>query len=257
MAAAGLSALARIDGGQLRFRIVQNPHGQLVLAPPDTDAPSGYRPLDGVDCMRVAAAALEGPGVVVENDDGDYVVVVDRDPDSREHIPLDLDDAGLLAAPVPPLARFGRRDDDVIELTPWAPDASPTTLDPDAEAFADVPVVRLEGGEVVVERGDLDADLVPLVRARLAAIDGDTRYGVFTNPFGEVSCVEVGAPVEPHEDVRDQTVIRTSGLAEGAASLAEAAAMLRVYADRLEAADAAGWTLPQPISDDVAFPERA
>lgn len=260
MAAAGLSSLARIDeSGRARFRILQNTRGELVLAPPDAGAPSGQRPLDGLDCMRLAAATLDRPGMVVENDRGDYVVLVEDPPEAGTHLPLDLDDAGVLAGPAPALARFGRRDDDVVELTPWAPAQRLRTLDPDAEEFRDVPLVTLAGDDVSVERGELDSALLPLVAERLAATAAadDARFGVFTNVFGEFSLIEVGAPVEPFADVRSQTVIRTSGLADGAQTLGEAAALLRLFAERLEAAEAQGWRLPQPIADDHGFPERS
>ncbi|HEY8340838.1 MAG TPA: hypothetical protein VIK95_13295 [Egibacteraceae bacterium] len=259
MAAAGLRQLARVDdSGRARFRILQNPRGELVLAEPDVDPPQELRPLDGLDCMRLAAATLDRPGMVVESTTGEYVVVVDGPPDPASHLPLALDDAEVLAGPFPATARFGRRDDDVLELTPWAPDQQLPVLDPEADEFRDVPLVALVDGEVVVERGELDEALRPAVAERLAASAAadDTRFGVFTNVFGEVSLVEVGAPVEPHADVRRQTVIRTSGLLHGAATLGEAAARLRAFAGRLEAAEAQGWRLPQPIAGDHGFPER-
>ena len=51
----------------------------------------------------------------------------------------------------------------------------------------------------------------------------------------------------------EQEIIRAKWLFDGAATLAEAAAMLRAEADRLEQLGKEGWTLEQPIEDDYGF----
>ncbi len=259
MAVSGLADLARKESsGRARFRIVQSPHGELVLRPPDDTPPSGYRPLPGIECMRLAALADDRPSLVVENAEGDYVVLVDAGPDRDRHMPLNLDDADVLAGTVPSIAQFGRRDDDILQLTPWEWDAPLTEFDPNDEPFIDVPLVALRGGELTVARGELSAHLGPAVRAHLERIgrDPDIRYGVFANPFGEFSCVAVGSPIEAHEDVRRQAVIRGEAMLDGAATLGEAARILRSLADQLEIAESRGWVLPHPITDDHGFPEH-
>jgi len=51
----------------------------------------------------------------------------------------------------------------------------------------------------------------------------------------------------------EQEIIRAKWLYDGAATLAEAAAMLRAEADRLEHLGKDGWTLEQPVEDDYGF----
>lgn len=255
----GLSELARRgDRGRLEVLIFEDEHGQLVLDAPDGPSREGLRPLGGLDCMRLAAAAAEGPTLVVETNDGAYVVLPEADPVDNRHIPLSLDDAEILTGPAPAVGRFGRREDDVISLTPWVPDETVFTFDPDAPEFADVVVVRYADGDLTIERGDLDDGQIAAVTDRLEQFAGPDaeRFGVFTNAFGEFMCVPVGGLIEPHEDLRYQTVLHGAAVTDGAQTLGEAAARLREYADRLETAESQGWKLPEPISMDHAFPER-
>lgn len=259
MSNGGLASMARPgERGRLEVLIVEDQQGQLVLDTPDGPSHEGLHLLDGVDCMRLAAAAAEGPTLVVETTGGFYVVLPDADPVDDRHIPLSLDDAEILTGPAPAVGRFGRREDDVIHLTPWVPDETVITFEPDDPEFADVAVIRYADGEVSVERGELDAEQVEAVTDRLEQFAGPDAelFGVFTNVFGEFMCVPVGGLLEPHEDLRYQTVLHGATVTEGATTLGEAATRLRRYAERLEAAEAAGWRLPEPISIDHAFPER-
>ena len=54
---------------------------------------------------------------------------------------------------------------------------------------------------------------------------------------------------EDHEDLQPE-IIRGKGLFENAATLAEAAGMLRAEADRLDQLAREGWELEQPAYDD-------
>ena len=259
MAKGGLVELTRRgERGRLEVLIVEDEHGQLVLDRPDGPSRAGLHLLDGIDCMRLAAAATQGPTLVVETSAGDYVVLPEADPVEDRHLPLSLDDAEILTGPAPAVGRFGRREDDVISLTPWVPDETVVTFDPDAPEFADVALVDHVDGAVTVERGNLDEDQIAAVTGRIGQFAGPDaeRFGVFTNAFGEFMCVPVGGLLEPHEDLRYQTVLHGAAVTDGAETLGEAAARLRRYADRLEAAEAAGWRLPEPITMDHAFPER-
>lgn len=254
-----LMDLALVDeDGRPRFRVFENPDGELVLDAPDRPPPPDRRPLDGLECMRLAAMAPERPSLVVENTSGEYVVLVGAGPDLDRHTPLNVDDASELAVAPRPLAQFGRRDDDILQLTPWEADDAAVEFDPDDPAFADVPVVAVGNGSLRVLRGEVDARLEALVLERFEGVDAEpgTRFGVLTNPFGEFSLVAAGTPLEPHEDVRHQAVIRARSLIDGCKTLGEAAAALRAFADRLEDAESAGWRLPTPVADDHGFPER-
>lgn len=254
-----LMDLARVDEeGRPRFRILENAEGELVLDAPDNPPSPHRRPLDGLECMRLAAMAPERPSLVVENGAGEFVVLVAGGPDLDRHTPLSFEDANELAGAPRPLAQFGRRDDDIVHLTPWESEDAIVEFDPDDPAFADVPVVAVADGSLRVLRGDVDERLQSLVLGRLDGVDAEprTRFGLLTNPFGEFSLIAEGAPLEPHEDVRHQAVIRARSLMDGAASLGEAAAALRAFADQLEDARARGWRLPTPIADDHGFPER-
>jgi hypothetical protein len=51
-------------------------------------------------------------------------------------------------------------------------------------------------------------------------------------------------------------ILRAKWLLDGAATLADAARLLRVEADRLEALAAEGWTLEAPVADDYGFLRR-
>ena len=57
---------------------------------------------------------------------------------------------------------------------------------------------------------------------------------------------------EGHEEPQPE-IIRGKGLIEDAATLAEAAAMLRAEADRLDQLAREGWELEQPAYDDYGF----
>lgn len=257
MHGAGLDTLAKLDDrGRRFFRLVGNDAGEYVLAHPDEPTPSGYRELAGADRQRLAVRRRAGPGLVVENAKGDYVVLVDALPDPGRHVPVDLDDAAVLVDH--PVAVFGRRGGDQIDLTPWQADEPLTLFDPDDPAFADVPVIRVVGGALTTVRGHLPDLVRARVHRQLYDLDGvaGVRYGVLANEFGEALCVAEGEPVETHADVRFHTVIRGRGIMDGAATLEDAAADLRAFADRLDAAAAAGWRLPAPIADDLGFPER-
>ncbi len=259
MSTSVLASLTRPDEhGRGHFLIVENAHGEYVLTAPEEPLREDRRPLDGLDCMRLAALGPAQPRPVVENPEGDYVVLVDGAPNLDRHTPLNPDDADVLAGPDAPVGRFGRRDDDIVALTAWVEEDQAVTFDAEAPEFADVPLVTLADGALAVERGEVDAGIAPLVLEHLRdrGEDAATRFGVFANPFGEFVCVPVGATIEPHEDLRHQAVLRGRSLMDGATTLSEAAAMLRAFADRLEAAETAGWQLDHRVTDDHGFPER-
>lgn len=254
-----LQSLLRSDEHGRRYvDLVVNARGEFVLAAPGEELPAGRHELDGVEHMGLAALATGRPSLVVEGQPGEYVVLVDGLPDPGRHTPLGLDDAEVIADPNGPVARYGRRDEDVLTLTPWSDEDRLATFDPDDERFHDVTLVTLKDEGLEVERGTLEPALVPLVRRHLAEREGGTGglYGVFTNLFGEFACVPVGGLLAPHEDVRRQAVLRASGLLDGARSLSEAAERLRAFAERLARADEEGWELTHPVAGDVGFPER-
>lgn len=60
------------------------------------------------------------------------------------------------------------------------------------------------------------------------------------------------------EDIDDahHSVVRAKWAFDGATTLTEAAAMLRTFADNLEALEAAGWQLTVVVNDDYGFIER-
>jgi hypothetical protein len=259
METSGLKWLARFDEhGRAHFRVVENLRGEFVLDAQDRPVAKGHRPLAGVDCMRLALLAPERPSLVVESADGDYVVLVESPPDLERHSPLDFDDSELLTNVDECFGHYGRRDDDVLRLTPWAPEDEIVPFNPDGERFSDVPVVEAGDEGMSIIRGELDERLHRAVLAWLdtAAREPGARYGVFANPFGEFTCVMVGAPLEPHEDLRYQAMVRGRSAMDGAKSLSEAAEALRALADQLDAAEADGWQLPHPITNDHGFPER-
>lgn len=254
-----LADIARhADDGRLVVRIFGRSSGELVLADPQVALRRiDLRELDGVECMQLAAAATAGPPLVVESVDGDYVVLPEAEPDAQRHLPLNLDDAEVLSGPAAAIGRFGRRADDIIPLTPWAPDHLQVAFDVDDPAFADVPIVDYasEKGTTVV-RGELEEGLRQLVDDHLADVDEDGRYGVFSNVFGEFAVYRTGEPVEPHHDIRSATVIDVPALLEGAETPGEVAVRLRFLADRMLGAAEQGWSLAVPVSDGYAYPER-
>lgn len=257
MSSPRLAALARhSDDDRLVVRIFRDQKGALMLATPEQqEADPTLSELDGFECMRLAAAATDGPPLVVELLDGGYCVLLNDEPDPRKHLPLQIDDADVLLGPAAALGGFGRRTDDVIPLAPWAPDYLQVDFEPDDPAFLDVPIVAY-GDEVAVTRGDLDEQVLGLVTTHLNDVGEAGQYGVFHNEFGEFSVYAVGERVEPHNDVRLATVIDLPSLIEGSESLNECALRLRQLADRMEIAEKNGWTLSLPVNDGYAYPER-
>lgn len=218
--------------------------------------PRGVRPLDTAERIALAALRQERPVLVVENDAGDHVVLVDRAVDLERHLPLSPEAAALLAENA--TVRFGRRDDDVFPLTAWSDEDGIRFFEPDAVDFADVPLVSLTADDrLVVERGDVPTDAYARLVDRLVAAEAapGERHGVFTNPFGEVLCVLEGGPLMPHEDLRRQAVLSISGALDGCDSLPAVIDALRGIAARVEAALDGGWRLSHPVYDDVALVE--
>jgi hypothetical protein len=258
MASSRLAGIARhSDNGRLVVRIFGRDSGELVLADPETALKrSDLRELDGLECMQLAAAATEGPPLVVESVEGDYLVLPEADPDTDQHLPLNLDDAEVLSGPAAALGRFGRRTDDVIALSPWAPDHFQVPFELDDPAFDDVPVVEHDNSGTTLVRGDLDERARQLVADHLGQVGEDGRFGVFHNVFGEFAVYRVGDVVEPHNDLRTATVIDVSSLIEGSETLVDCALRLRLLAERMELAQRAGWTLAAPASEGYVYPER-
>src|SRR5687768_17550767 len=124
MTATGLLELGDLDGaGHARFRIARSERGDLVLWHPTQRLGKGLRELDAAERIRLAELSAERPGLVVEtlDDDGHYVVLIDEPVDLDRHVPLGPGDAELLDN-VNAMASFGRRDDDILSLTPWNED---------------------------------------------------------------------------------------------------------------------------------------
>ncbi|MGI8574711.1 MAG: hypothetical protein ACR2MA_05085 [Egibacteraceae bacterium] len=254
-----LKSLLRADERDQRYLdLVVNGGGEFVLTAPGDELPAGWHELDGVERMSLAALSTGRPSLVVEGEPGEYIVLVDGLPDPGGHTPLGLDDAEVLADPNGPVARYGRRDEDILTLTPWGDEDRLVTFDPDDEQFDDVALVTLKDEGLEIERGTLEPALVSLVREHLAAREDGAGgwYGVLTNLFGEFVCVPVGGLIAPHEDVRRQAVLRATTLLDGSRSLSEAAERLRAFAERLNRAEQEGWTLTYPVTDDLGFPER-
>lgn len=257
MGSARLAELARHDGEQLVVRIYSRSSGELVLADPDVaHERADLHELSGIECLELVASTTSGAPLVVEAIDGDYLVLADADPDVERHLPLDLPDVEVLTGPAAALGRFGRRNDDLVPLTPWSPDHLQIAFDPEDPVFADVPLIVRSAGRVTVERGRLSPAVLALVRDHLAERDEDGRFGVLLNAFGEYAVHEVGEVLEPHHDLRRSTVVDLPSLIEGISTLSDLATRLRLLADRMEAAEDEGWTLLAPVSDGYAYPER-
>ena len=257
-----LMELGEVKDGNARFRLAMGPTGDLVLCPPRGQLARGLTELEPAERLRLAAASTERPGLVVEMsdaDDGHYVVLVDQPVDLERHVPLGPGDAELLAS-VNAVARFGRRDDDFVSLTPWNEDDGVVYFTADSPAFANVAIVSLdEDGELQWHRGGAPADADALIRMQLQAAQppADLQFGVLANPFGECVCIADGTPVLPHEDVRFQALVGLTGLLDGSSTLEEAALRLRNFADRIEAARSAGWRLTHPVNEDLLLGELA
>ena len=258
MTSARLAELAQHDGDQLIVRIYGRRSGELVLADPsNVEERTDLHELTGVECLELVAATTQGAPLVVEALDGDYLVLPDADPDEDRHLPLALPDVEVLTGPAAALGRFGRRSDDLVPLTPWAPDHLQIVFDPGEAAFVDVPVVVRNHGQVTVERGALSGPVLALVREHLAERDEEGRFGVLLNAFGEYAVHEVGDIIEPHHDLRRSTIVDLASLVEGLPTLSDLATRLRLLADRMEAAEDQGWTLLAPVADGYAYPERS
>lgn len=258
MGEGALQELASVDEtGRAFFRVAAGDTGRLVLCRPSAPLRQGLRELDVNERVRLAELCAERPALVVEGPGGDYVVVTDEAVDLDQYVPLGPADAEVLLSGAA-RAYFGRRDDDVLTLTPWAEEDEIVVVDLDGAAFAGVPVVKLEAdGTLAWERGGVDEELVVFVRRELERLEvrPGMRVGVLTNMFGECRAVFDGEPLLPHEDVRHQTLMATQSLLEGAESLTGAAERLRSIADRLSAAEEEGWLLLQPVTDGIALVE--
>lgn len=260
MADTGLLELGDVDGdGHARYRIAIADNGDLVLCHPTKRNAKGVRDLEPAERIRLAELSAERPALVVETAErgGNYVVLIDQPVDLLRHVPLGPADAELLAH-VNATATFGRRDDDVLALTPWNEDDGVVYLDPDAPEFAEVPLVSLtDDGSLEWHRGNAPAAMDLLIRLQLnsAGAPSDTRYAVLVNPFGECVCIAEGTPLLPHEDVRHQALVGTHGLLDGAESLRDAATRLHNFADRLLEAAGAGWELSHPVNEDTLLAE--
>ena len=55
----------------------------------------------------------------------------------------------------------------------------------------------------------------------------------------------------------EESILRAKWCMDGAATLSQAAAKLRAFADEVEELEREGWQLTQPICDDYAFIEKA
>lgn len=260
MSGSTLEDLATADhAGRPYFRVAAGPGGDLVLCHPTAALEQGMRELDVAERVRLAELSAERPALIVESEHGDYVVVIDDGVDLERHVPLGPADAELLTRGAA-RARFGRRDDDVLTLTPWAEEDDVVVVDLDAPGFSGMPVVSRDAeGGLTWHRGHVDDDLAGSVVRELDRMEAEPgeRFGVLTNLFGECLCVSDGAALPPHEDIRHQTLLATTGLLEGVEMLPAAAARLRSFADQLAAADGAGWQLVQPITHGIGFLERA
>jgi hypothetical protein len=256
-----LMDLGALDGqGHAEYRLAAGPHGDLILCHPKQPLREGLRELDPAEKLRLAALSIERPALVVEtaDDNGLYVVLVNEPVDLERHVPLGPGDAELLAH-VHASARFGRRDDDILTLTPWNEDDEVLHFDADDPSFADVPLVSLaDDGQLVWHRGETPEQTHLVVRLQLRREDAtpDEQFGVLTNPFGEYLCVKNGATLLPHEDLRRQALVSLSGLLDGASSLRDAAQRLRAMAARLEGAEEAGWNLVHDVVDDLIAAEQ-
>lgn len=241
-----------------RLRIAASAAGDLVLHDAAEPIVRPRRELDTDERLRLAAIASERPALVVENQEGDYVVLIDQTLDLDRHLPLGPDDAELLSSQTV-RAQFGRRDDDVLTLTPWADEDDVVAFDPDDARFADVPLVTVgDGGAISWSRGEAEAAIADVVADRITANEAEpgSVWGVLMNPFGEVECVPRGAAVAPHEDVRRHALLTTGGLLDGVNTLASAADRLRRLAQRFEAAEQQGWRLGGTVAEGLAYAER-
>lgn len=261
MSQAGLLELGEVDAGQARYRIAKAETGDLVLVHPQKRLSGGMRELDTAERLRLAELRSERPALVVETieETGNYVVLVDEPVDLQRHVPLGPADAELLAN-VNATAAFGRRDDDVLALTPWNEDDGVVHFDADAPQFSDVPLVSLSGdASLEWHRGSVPSAMELLIQLQLrsAGATPDVRYAVLMNPFGECVCVAEGSSLLPHEDVRRQALLGTHGLLDGATSLSDAAERLHNFAERLAEAEKMGWQLSHPISEDTLLAELA
>ncbi|HVM21583.1 MAG TPA: hypothetical protein VM307_16620 [Egibacteraceae bacterium] len=261
MSDSSLPDLAHVDDdGVATYRLLKAANGDLVLAHPEIQPSGELSELAPEEREHLAEASADRPALVVETTDagGRYVVLVDEPVNLSRHVPLGPADAELLAA-VTAVARFGRRDEDLVVLTPWSEDDEVEFFKPEGAGFEDVPMVSLDDdGELVWHRGAVTGPMELLIRVQLrsAGAAAGVRYGVLTNTFGECVCIGEGSPVLPHDDVRRHALVGIGGLLDGATSLADAAARLRGMAEKVEEAAAEGWVLSHPVSDDLILAER-
>lgn len=258
-----LMEIGVLDGeGHAQYRVAAGANGDLVLCHPAQPLDAGLRELDPPERLRLATLSTERPALVVESTDGStsqYVVLIDEPVDLERHVPLGPTDAELLAH-VHASARFGKRDDDVLTLTPWNEEDEVLHFSGDDPAFSDVPLVSLDdNGELTWHRGETPEQTHLVIRLQLRREDAQAgeRFGVLTNPFGEYLCIREGATLLPHEDLRRQALVSLSGLIDGATSLPDAAQRLRAFAKRLDAASEAGWRLVHPVVEDLVVAEVA
>ena len=247
------------DEGRTWFALNENDRGEFVVGRVGEQAPPGAHPLPGERRRRLAERPVQRAGLVVESTDGQYVVLVDHDPDPERHLPLGLDDAEALVITPPAAVRFGGRPTDVLPLSAWAAEDEAVTFDPDKEEFVDVPLVALAGsGTLAVHRGEVPDRLRHRVARHLKEVGAeiDEPHGLIANAFDEFVAVSVGQQLSPHEDLRRQTLLRSSALLDGSRTLSEAALRLRDFADMIERAETGGWQLVVPWSRDIGLPER-
>lgn len=251
--------LGVFDGqGHAQFRIAAERRGTLVLWHPEKPLRAGLRELEAVEKLRLAANVTRPVLVVQEASQERYVLLIDGPPDPEHYRPLSPDDAELLAN-VRASARFGRRDHDVLSLTPWDEADVLLTFSVEDPAFEDIPVVSLhDENHLAIHRGDLPATARPAVLRDLRSKSArpTEHFGVLGNMFGEHICVRHGQPFLQHEDVRRNAVVNVAEWLEGAPSLRNASERLRRLAHMLDLAAGAGWTMTGDAVDGLLLAQQ-
>lgn len=137
---------------------------------------------------------------------------------------------------------------------PWRDlDDNADVFVPDTVRYADVPLVRLVGGALVIDRGDLalhHAEPAAVVAALAThGAQADEQFGVFANNLGDLLVVKPREQL-PHGDARYLSYVE---LNQFAGSVTEIVADLTAAIARIVAASESGWSLKFAEGGDYGF----
>lgn len=128
---------------------------------------------------------------------------------------------------------------------PWPEDADNiAAFRPDSLRYADVPIVRLANGELVVVRGDLSVQFTDAAQVldalQVKGADVEQEFGVFGNAVGDLLLLEPGERLPSNGDPRYELYVE---LDRTVATVDALIGDLAAAISRAARAAAAGWTL--------------